>query len=106
MFSGTIVVWLLLLIFTFYLFHLDSTTEMSGVEWGFFFGIIPGFFISPVVAFIPGGLGGLLGARVATWVENRFRRTIDPRIGPIIGGALGILVPLLVFFLIDDFGYV
>jgi len=103
--SGAIVVWLLLLIFTFYIFYLDSTTEISGAEWGFFFVIIPGFCISPVVAVLPGALGGFLGALVATWVENRLQRTIDPRIGPIIGGALGILVPLLVIFLIDSLGY-
>lgn len=103
-FSGAIVVWLLLLIFTVYIFYLDATTDISGAEWALL-AIIPGFFISPFVAVIPGALGGLLGAHVATWVENRFQRTIDPRIGPIIGGALGILVPLLVIYLIDSLGY-
>ena len=110
-FSGVIAVLLIFVILTVYLFFLDaSSSDISGTEWAFWLVIIPGFFISAVVAVIPGALGGLLGARVATWLEARFQRTIDPRIGPITGGALGVLVPLLVFILIisilDSLGYV
>jgi hypothetical protein len=102
-FSGVIVAWLIILIFTVYVIHLDvSSDDISGSEWAIFLVIIPGFVISPFVASIPGALGGLLGARVATWVENRFQRTINPKIGPIIGGALGVLLPLLVLFLIGS----
>jgi hypothetical protein len=106
-FSGIIVAWLIILIFTVYVIFLDAySDDISGSEWAIFLVIIPGFVISPVVAVIPGALGGLLGARVATWAENRFLRTIDPRIGPILGGALGVLAPLLVLFIIDTLGYV
>ena len=100
-FSGIIVAWLLLLIFTVYVIFLDvSSDDISGSEWAIWLVIIPGFCISPFVAVIPGALGGHLGARVATWVENRFQRTIDPRISPIFGRALGGLVLLLVFILL------
>ena len=93
------VVLLIFLILTVFLFYYDATTDVSGTEWVFVLVIIPGFVISAIVAVVPGAYGGLLGARVVTWVEDRFQRTIDPRIGPIIGGALGVLVLVVLFVL-------
>ena len=100
--SGIIVAWLIILIFTVYAIFLGvSSDDPSGIGWAIFLVIIPGFVVSPVVAVFPAALGGLLGAYVATWVENRVQRTIDPRIGPVIVEHWVYLCPCLLSFLKD-----